>query len=72
MSRVAGILAKVKHYAAGRMDPEVYAEIRERLGDCQELLAAHCETAPIRLIAGQVEEIMGNLDSSEKLTSIGE
>lgn len=60
MSQVSKILAGVKHYAAGRMDSEVYTEIRERLHDCQEILARHCDCAPIRLISGQVDDIMEN------------
>ena len=75
MSRVAGILSQIKGKVGENLrleNLEAYIEIRELLCDCQEILAVHCDTAPIRLIAGQVDEIMGNLASSEKLTPIGE
>lgn len=63
MSRVAGILADMKHFAAGRMDSEIYAAIRERINECQEIMAIHCDCAPIRLIAGKVNEIMENANA---------
>ena len=63
MSRVAGILAKVKGTVA-RSEPALYMEIRDLLCDCQEIMAIHCDCAPIRLIAGQIDEIMDNLRSS--------
>lgn len=69
MSRVAGLLAKAKGVVALRLrhdNLEAYREVREILNDCQELLAVHCDTAPIRLIAGHLDEIMGNLEFSEK------
>jgi hypothetical protein len=63
MSRVAGILAKTKGIIAEKVKPEdpgLYTEIRNLLGECQEIMALHCDCAPIRLIAGQVDEIMEN------------
>ena len=69
MSRVAGILAKTKSVVAEKVrteDPELYAEIRDLLGDCQEALAVHCDCAPIDLIAGKVDHILVNLEYSKK------
>jgi hypothetical protein len=63
MSQVAGILAKTKGVVAEKVRPEdleLYMEIRDFLCDCLELMAVHCDCAPIRLIAGQVDEIMEN------------
>lgn len=63
MSQVAGILAKTKGVVAEKVradDPALYTEIRNLLCDCLELMAVHCDCAPIRLIAGQVDEIMEN------------
>ena len=75
MSRVAGLLARIKGKVAEHLGPEsleAYKEIRDLIGDCQEILAVHCDTAPIRLISGRVEEIMDNMGCSEKLALKGE
>mgnify|MGYP003346693192 CR=1 FL=1 len=61
MSRVAGILAKVKTIISA--EPQLYLEIRNLLNDCQEIMALHCDCAPIRLISGQVDEIMENANA---------
>lgn len=60
MSRVSGKIAMAKRVAARLMesDPEGYREIREYLNDCQEMMAVFCDCAPIKLIAGRVDEIM--------------
>jgi hypothetical protein len=65
MSRVAGLLAQIKGKVAEQLkdNPDAYNEIRNLLGDCQEILAIHCDCAPIRLIAGHVDEIMENKDA---------
>lgn len=73
LCRVAGTLAQIKVKVREQVaDLDSYVEIRDLLGDCQELMAVHCDTAPIRLIAGRVDEIMGNLASSEKPVLQGE
>jgi len=41
--------------------PKEYMEIREKMNDCQEIMALHCDCAPIRLIAGQIDDIVNNL-----------
>lgn len=63
MCRVAGLLAKAKGVVATHLKQdnlEAYREVREILGDCQEVLALHLDVAPIRLISGQVDEIMAS------------
>lgn len=64
MSQVSGKIALAKD-AAGRhlreSNPEAYKEIREHLNDCQELMAIFCDCAPIKLIAGNIEDIMKGL-----------
>lgn len=73
MSRVAGLLALVKGKVAEHVRPDnpaAYTEIRELINDCQEILSIHCDTAPIRLVTGQVDEIVGNL-CSKKLVAGG-
>lgn len=59
MSRVAGIIARVKAQ---------FPQARELLNDCQEIMASHCDTAPINLIAGNVDRIIQNLESEDRLT----
>ena len=74
MSRVAGILARVKGKVAehiGSDNIEAYEEIRGLLGDCQELMAVHCDCAPIMLIAGRTDDIMANLEYSKKTVPLG-
>lgn len=74
MSRVAAILARCKDFASDHVrpvDPDSYVTIREMLYKCQEILAIQCDTAPIRLISGQVDYIMENLKFSEKTPSQG-
>lgn len=69
MSRVAGILAKTKAVVAEKVrpeDPELYTQIRDLLGDCQEALAIHCDCAPIDLIAGKIDQILVNLEYSKQ------
>lgn len=67
MSRVAGILAKTKSVVANKVDDhELYVQIRDLLGDCQEALAIHCDCAPIDLIAGKTDQIHANLEYSKK------
>jgi len=60
MIRVSGKIAMAKKAAARLLetDQEGYREIREHLNDCQELMALFCDCAPIRLIAGRIDEIM--------------
>lgn len=75
MSRVAGLLAQIKGKVAQHIKPEgleAYEEIRGLLGDCQELLALHCDCAPIKLIAGNVDDIMENLEFSKETALQGD
>jgi hypothetical protein len=66
-SRIAQKLAIAKQSASIHLredNPAAYEEIRNLLGDCQEELAIMCDCAPIKLISGQVEEILTNLYSA--------
>ncbi len=68
MCRVAQILAVCKQSASIHLrndNPAAYEEMRNLLGDCQEILAVACDCAPIKLIAGMVDEIVGNLEFEE-------
>jgi hypothetical protein len=63
MSKVAQKIASAKKIlsdALSESHPNKYMEIRELLNDCQEIMAIHCDVAPIRLITGQIEEILIN------------
>lgn len=74
MCRVAGLLAQIKGKVAEHLlslSPEAYGEIREMIGDCQEILALRCDAAPITLIAGRVDEVVGNLAFPEKPQPVG-
>lgn len=64
MSKVAQKIALAKSAAAAHIRNDNlagYSEIKEHLDDCQETMAILCQCAPIKLIAGQVEEILNNL-----------
>jgi hypothetical protein len=68
MSVVASLLARAKGLVATHLKQDniqAYKEVRNLLSDCQETLALHCDCAPIRLISGQVDEIMENLACSK-------
>lgn len=43
-------------------EPAPYEKFREIIFDCEKLMAVYCDCAPIRLIAGQVDDIMSNLN----------
>lgn len=67
-SRIAQKLAMAKQSASIHLREEnlaAYEEIRNILGDCQQELAIMCDCAPIKLISGQVEDIMGNLYAAQ-------
>lgn len=61
-STVSQNLARVKEavFTCLGHGPE-YNQLRELINDSQEELAKLCDTAPINLIAGRVNEIVGNL-----------
>lgn len=71
MSRVAQILAVCKQSASIHLRESnlaAYEEIRNLLRDCQDILVGACDCAPIKLISGQVDEIVGNLEFKESRT----
>ena len=74
MCRVAALLAKAKGVVAKHLKPdslEAYSEIRDLLGDCQEILASQCDSAPISLIMGHVDDIMENMKFPKKTARVG-
>lgn len=55
--KISANLAKAKVLIAENVkDREKYIEIRNILGDCQELMAIKADTAVINLISGRVLE----------------
>lgn len=44
-------------------EPEHYLNFREAIFDCEKLMAVYCDCAPIRLISGQVDDIMKNWEN---------
>ncbi len=71
LCQISGKIAALKHFLAQSVDRDVYLKAREVLSDCQALMAVHCDCAPIRLIAGQTEDIVANLEFSKKTASAG-
>lgn len=65
MCRVAASLQKVRETLRDR-DPGLYLEVKDYIFDSLESMAILCDTAPIRLMAGEVDEIMSNLETQKE------
>jgi len=50
--------------------PAEYFKVREELFDCQELMALFCNCAPIKLIAGKVDDIIENIEADKEAAKI--
>jgi hypothetical protein len=55
--------AKVEFAQLSKNDPETYFKFREIIHDCEEMMAVYCDCAPVRLVNGQIDEIMSNQES---------
>lgn len=66
-SEISQKLSFAKNYLGDLRESnlEVYSKVREELADCQELMAKYCDCAPIKLIAGQVDDIIANYRSGQ-------
>jgi hypothetical protein len=64
MSQVAQILVTIKGMVS-ECDQKTYRMVKEQLGDCHEIMARYCDTSPLKLMSGQVEQIMENFAVSE-------
>lgn len=55
-------------------NPEDYNKAREYLNDIQSIIASYCDVAPIRLINGEVDEILKNHSSftNNNLPKVGQ
>jgi hypothetical protein len=62
MSQVAQKIALLKKELSFicEEDCENFLRLRELMNDCQAVMASYCDCAPIRLITGQVDDIMAN------------
>lgn len=62
LSSLAQKLAHMKAHLGVLQEqyPSEYTAIREKMNDCQEMMAIYCDCAPIRLINGQVDIILEN------------
>lgn len=62
MSQVAQKIALLKKELAFlcEEDCENFLRLRELMNDCQAIMASYCDCAPIRLITGQVDDILAN------------
>lgn len=65
MSKVCGKLAHARLHLSEifNKDTENYKKFREIIFDCEELMAKYCDCAPIKLIAGQVDDIILNMEN---------
>lgn len=63
LSQAKGHLAELYHQ--NKINFDEYGKIRNLIGDCYTLIAVHCDCAPIRLISGQVDDIIKNLESGQ-------
>jgi hypothetical protein len=66
LSKVAQKIALAKAASAAHLRNDNftgYSEIKEHLDDCQEMMAILCKCAPIKLIAGQVDDVLQNLSA---------
>lgn len=59
MCQIAQILVTIKGMASSCERP-LQRLIKEQIGDCHEIMARYCDSAPIKLMSGQVDEIMDN------------
>lgn len=60
MCNVAQALITVRGIVRSQEDKGAYGIVREQIGNCLEEMAKYCDTAPSRLIGGDVEGIMRN------------
>ena len=65
MCRVASSLQKVRETLRDR-NPDLYLEVKDYIFDSLESMAILCDTAPIRLIAGEADEIMLNFEAHKE------
>jgi hypothetical protein len=63
MSTVCQKLSHARVNLSKILSPEDYSKFREIIFDCEQIMAAYCDCAPIRLIDGQVEDIMLNYET---------
>jgi hypothetical protein len=68
MSQVSQKLAfaKVNLSKLFQDKPEEYFNFRDLIYDCEELMGQYCDCAPIKLINGQIDDIIMNLESGQK------
>lgn len=62
LSSIVQKLVIARSELANHLEGEAYGNIRDRINDCIETASVYCDTAPIRLIAGQVDEIVENFN----------
>lgn len=59
------VFARVSLSELFKDNPKQYLYFRELIYDCEELMSKYCDCAPIKLIAGQVDDIVMNLESQK-------
>lgn len=62
LSQISQKLSNLKFEIANVVDdPVKYMGLREYINDCQEIMGIYCDCAPIRLINGNVDDILNNI-----------
>lgn len=65
MCMVAASLQKVKETLKDK-NPDAYLAVKEYIYDSLEKMAILCDTAPVRLVRGEIEEIMSNFEAQKE------
>jgi hypothetical protein len=53
---LASKLSILKNKIKNSLGDKDYTEAREMINDCQEMMAVHCDCAPIKLISGSIKK----------------
>lgn len=63
MSQMKGHLGEL--YKLNKINFDEYSKIRNLINDSYTDMAVYCDCAPIRLISGQIDDIIENLESGQ-------
>lgn len=65
MCSVAGSLQRIREKLKSS-SPDLYIKVKEEIFDSLELMAIYCDTAPIRLIMGEVDNVMSDFETHKE------
>lgn len=63
LSQSKGFLGELFHQ--NKINFDEYSKIRNLINDSYTEMAVYCDCAPIRLISGQIDDIIENLESGQ-------